>query len=63
MSIPEVNDNLLTEIKDEKPDEHRATKFEVQDQLSLAMHLNFVMETLLSLSTEQLAYFFLVFDC
>jgi hypothetical protein len=27
------------------------------------MHLNYVMETLIGLSAEQLAYFFLMYDC
>lgn len=27
------------------------------------MHLNFITETLLSLSAEELGYFFLVYDC
>jgi hypothetical protein len=27
------------------------------------MHLNFITETLLGLSAEELGYFFLVYDC
>ena len=67
LSIPEVNDNLLSDLNHEEghKDEQRSAhhKPDVQDQLSLAMHLNFVMEVLLTLTPAQLAYFYLVFDC
>lgn len=58
LSIPDVNDNLLADSADtEEP------KPSGQDSLLQQMHLNFVIETLLGLTAEQLAYFFLVFDC
>jgi hypothetical protein len=55
----EPHDNLLSDEDKSIPMVFK----DVSDQLNLSLHLNFVAEILLSLSSEQLAYFFLVFDC
>jgi len=43
----------------ERPD----LKLDQPEKLLLNMHLNFITETLLDLSAEEIAYFFLIYDC
>jgi hypothetical protein len=38
-------------------------KLDQSEKLYLNMNLNFITETLLGLSAEELGYFFLVYDC
>lgn len=62
LSIQDVNDDLLCDISKDAQSEEK-TKYDVADTLSLSMHLNYVMEVLLSLTSEQIGYFFLMYDC
>ena len=58
IEVVETDDNLLSEqacLDDLKLDNI--------DTLQIGIHANFVLETLLSLTPEQIAHFFLVYDC
>lgn len=52
----ETDDNLLSEQGDD-------LKLDNIDTLQIGIHANFVLETLLSLTPEQIAHFYLVYDC
>lgn len=58
LAVQEIDDNFLAGIV-ERPD----FKLDQSEKLQLNMHLNFITETLLGLSAEELGYFFLVYDC
>jgi len=54
--VVETDDNLLSEQGDD-------LKLENVDALQIGFHVNFVLETLLNLTPEQIAHFYLVYDC
>ena len=58
LSVQENDDNFLAGVV-ERPE----FKLDQSEKLYLNMNLNFITETLLGLSAEELGYFFLVYDC
>jgi len=54
--VVETDDNLLSE-QGEDP------KLENVDAVQISFHVNFVLETLYNMTPEQIAHFYLVYDC